>query len=60
MCNQEIFMARPSRGNISIGLRGGRPRLRDERKKSLLLLFGQIYSMIWTNTFHNLDKHIFE
>ena len=54
MCNQESFMVGPSRGNISIGLRGGRPRLRDGGKKSLLLQFGQIHFIIWTNTIYNL------
>ena len=56
MCNQEIFMARPSRGNISIGLRGGQLRLRDGDKKSLLLQFGQTHSIDLTNTLYNLDK----
>ena len=61
MCNQESFMARPSRldsrGNISIGLRAGHPSLRDGGKNSLLLQFGQIHFMIWTNTFYNFDKY---
>ena len=59
MCNQESFMARPSRldsrGNISIGLRPGHPSLRDGGKNSLLL---QIHLILWTNISYNLDKYI--